>query len=138
MLLWIGLEIVLAVATWAFSGFFWPLLKRHLLLKKLVHDHNFLESLNRDVLSSPPQSVTPYADKHPQGYAFSMLLLVESDKRTIRRLQIQFGVPLVVLLVASYFLGPVYLLINLAISRSSRPSLSASPGVPALWRRSWR
>ncbi len=116
MMVRVGLEILIAIATFAFSGFFWPLVKRQALLKKLVHDQDFLRSLTREAVSGPLPSGHPYAEKHPQGYAVNVLLLLESDKRAIRGLQLRFGVPLIVLLGGSYFLGPVYLLVNLGIS----------------------
>jgi hypothetical protein len=113
----IAIGLALAVVSYALSAFFWPLWKRSRLVGRLVRDADFLRaSITPAKLAEPPESVSIYAERHSHGYAVNIFGVVGSDEKALTRLKIRVGVPLLLALVASYFLGIPYLLLNLAVT----------------------
>lgn len=110
------IRVALAIVTWVLAGFFWPCWKRGRYLRQLVHDKEFLDNvLSPEFFKDPPMDVLEYTDRHPAGYEYNLLMLIESDRRSYRRTKLLFGVPLAAILVASVTLGWPYALVNGAV-----------------------
>ncbi|MBZ5555052.1 MAG: hypothetical protein LAO21_20240 [Acidobacteriia bacterium] len=110
------IETFLAIASFWMGSLFWQLMKRSKFLKSIVCDQPFLEALiSQNNLESPPQRLIPYALKNDVGYFVNMMAIIESDRISQQRTKRITGLLLLVIFIASYFLGDLYLFINITI-----------------------
>jgi hypothetical protein len=117
MLLHIIIEVVLGVAMLFAGQTVWQLRKRDRFMRQAIQTPAFLESLiSRDSLASPPTRVLAFVQQQGQlGYVLNMKCLMDADKISQRRATILFALAVAAILVGSYFLGLVYLAINVAL-----------------------
>jgi hypothetical protein len=116
MLLHIIIEIVLAVAMLFAASTFWQLRKRARFLKEAMCSPPFLESLiSREELTSPPPRALAFAQMNEVGYVLNIKCVVDADRASQRRVTLFHAVAVAVIFVGSYFLGPVYLAINVVL-----------------------
>ena len=95
---------------------FWQLRKRERFLKEAIRTPAFIESLiSRERLASPPPRVLALVQKNEVGYVLNMKCVMDADRVSQRRVTIFFGVVVAAILVGSYFIGLVYLAINVAL-----------------------
>ena len=117
MLIRIIIEVVLAIAILKPAWMFWQLRKRKRFWKQAIHNRAFLESLiSRQNLANPPSDLLPYVHRRKNfGYMWNLKVLFDADKRAILRNSIFHCVVIAAILVGSYFLGPLFLAINLVL-----------------------
>lgn len=121
----LALEILLGIASLFLGSMWWGLLKRDAYLKRAVQDETVLNGLTRELLEAPPARIAIWGEKCKFGYARNLQVLVEADKQALRIPKLLHGVPLVLLLVGSYFLGWTVFAANLGLV-----CLAALPRVP--------
>jgi hypothetical protein len=111
----IVIKVVLAIGILFVANSFWQLLKRDNFLKKIIRSKPFLEQLiSGSALHKPGPKVATYAEKSQLGYALNISLVVEADRKTIKRLQIIFGLIGIIVAAGSYAFGLIYLILNCA------------------------
>jgi hypothetical protein len=118
MLIRIIIEIILAAAMLHPAFMFWQLRKRKRFWKQAIHDRAFCESLiSRESLANPPSDVLSYVRSPPTeaGYMWNLKVLFDADKRALRRFSILYGALIAAILIASFFLGLVFLAINVVL-----------------------
>ena len=148
MLLHIIIEIVLALVIFLAAQAIWQIRKREKFLKHVVCNPPFLESIiTRERLANPPERISIFAQKNEVGHILNMKCVVDADRASQRHAAMVFTVIVVVILIGSYFLGVVYLLINLVflclaasvpISRSAQSSALEHVFTIALILHKWR
>ena len=95
---------------------FWQLRKRERFLKDAIRTPAFLESLiSRERLTSPPPHVLAFVQKNEVGYVLNMKCVMDADRASQRRVAILFSAVIAAILVGSYFMGLVYLAINVVL-----------------------
>jgi hypothetical protein len=113
MFLRIIAEIVLGIALLYPAFMFWQLRKRKRFWKQAIHNRRFLESLiSRESLANPPSDLLRYV-RTP--YMWNLKVLFDADKLAIRRFSIRYGTVIAAVVIASAFLGPVFLAISIAL-----------------------
>jgi hypothetical protein len=122
-------EILLAVLMLFAGRSFWQLIKRGRFLKTVIKSKACLQKLiSLDRLQSQVSTNSPYLQKNELGYDINIASLLSSDRTTQRLVKLAFGSIVAILLIASYYLGGIFFLINLMIfiSLNLRPlSISA-------------
>jgi len=109
----IMLEVVIAIAILFVCNSFWQLIKRDKFLRDIIRFSPFLEELIlKGSLNDPNPKFAAYAEKNQLGYAINISCAIESDRKTIKRLEIIFGLIGITATVASYALGPIFLILN--------------------------
>jgi hypothetical protein len=116
MIVHIIIEVVLGIVMLYTGQTVWQLYKRERFLKVAIRTPEFLESLiSEESLGNPPPRLMAFTQKQQIGYVLNIKCAVDADKISIRRLAIPFGVAVAAILVGSYFIGPVFLAINVLI-----------------------
>ena len=116
MLLQITIEIILAVVTFFAAYAFWEFSKRAGLLKRMIYDQLFLEDfISREMLISPPAAILPFAEKNKVGYIVNVGVVLKADSNSQRLGALLFVMVLAAVLIGSYFLGIIYLCINVTL-----------------------
>jgi hypothetical protein len=109
----IVIEVVIALVVLFVSNSFWQLVKRDRFLKNLIRFSPFLEELiSKGSLNDPNPKFTVFAEKNQLGYAINVSCAIESDRKTIKRLEITFGLVGLIATIGSYALGPIFFIIN--------------------------
>jgi len=111
----IAVEIVLGLITFFAGGLFWQLRKRARFLAGAIRSEPLLnEFISRETLQSASPMVTPFAEKK-LTYALNVQLVVDADAASQRRTMCILVLILTAAFVGSYFLGIIYLAINVAL-----------------------
>lgn len=106
-------EVIIALGILFVSNSFWQLIKRDRFLKNLIRFSPFLEELIlKGSLNDPNPKFTAFAQKNQLGYAINVSCAIENDRKTIKRLEITFGLVGIVATIGSYALGPIFFIIN--------------------------
>jgi hypothetical protein len=109
----IVIEVVLAIGILFVANSFWQLVKRDNFLKKIIRSKPLLEEvIPRSALHKSDPKIAAYAEKTQLGYALNIPLVVEADRKTIKRLQIIFGLIGIIVAAGSYAFGLIYLILN--------------------------
>jgi len=101
-----------------FAGYtFWQLRKRERFLRRAIRTPEFLESLiSRKNLASPPPRVLAFVQQKSElGYVLNMKCLMDADRASQRQVTILFSAVVAAIFVVSFFLGLVYLVINVVL-----------------------
>ena len=114
------IEIVLGTAVLFAAQSFWQLRKRQSFLKQAISNTVLLQLvISRDSLTSPPPHIVFLTSlpvqKDETGYVINIKRVSDADRATQRRVTLMFAVPIVAILVGSYFLGALYLAINVGL-----------------------
>jgi hypothetical protein len=115
MIIRIAIEVVIAILLLMVGNTFWEFPKRAKFLKKAISDQQFLLSFLTPVtFDSLSPAITQYAqcDGH---YTASIGALAHADQVSQRRSKFITGAIVLALLVGSYFVGPIYLAISIAV-----------------------
>jgi len=112
----IGIEIAL-VALLSFSAVgFWQTIKGRRYRKRITRDQEFLDSFIKTLNSEKPFSERTSEMEPIRGdWAWNMLLATRSDLGALSTLRNAYLVVCVAILIGSFFLGLVYLGINIAV-----------------------
>ena len=96
---------------------FWQLRKRDRFMRQAIRTPAFLESLiSRERLASPPPRVLAFVQQQSElGYVLNMKCLMDADRISQRRVAIFFMAVIAAIFIGSYFMGLVYLAINLVL-----------------------
>ena len=109
MITHVAIEIVLAIAILFVSSSFWQLAKRDKYLKEIIRNKSLLEHLiMRSNLDAPNPKYKVYAEKNEIGYFVNIQSVIESDRKTIKRLKNIFGLIGIAVTIASGTLGSTY------------------------------
>jgi len=109
----IMIEVVIAIVILFVSNSFWQLIKRDRFLRNLIRFSPFLEELIlKGSLNDPSPKFAVHAEKNQLGYAINISCAIESDRKTIKRLEIIFSLVGITATVASYALGHIFLILN--------------------------
>jgi hypothetical protein len=115
----VAIEVVLGVVTFLAGGIFWQFPKRAKFLKAVICNELFLRGfVTRSALESPSPMNAMAAQKlykDATGYVINIKILFDADKISQRRPQMFLGTIVLASLLGSYFLGPIYLAINIGI-----------------------
>jgi len=116
MLMKIIIEIVLGIVMLFAGHTFWQLSKRKRFLKAAIQTPELLESLiSREILSSPPPHLLVYVQNSKLGYALNIKCVLDADRASQRQVFIFSVFIIIAILLGSYFMGFVYLAINIAV-----------------------
>lgn len=106
-------EIALAITTYFIGRQFWQCFKRERYLKHVMSDPNFLQSfLSREMFENPPPPIALFAQPNHGGYHINLMAISVADKKATRRLTGVFSAALLAVGGVSYFVDPVYVLLN--------------------------
>jgi len=116
MIVRIGIEFVLAIITLIVGSTFWEFPKRARFLKAVISNEQFLlQFITPTTFDSVSPMIRRYAEKSEGGYVVNMGAVTHADRVSQRRLQLLNGAVVLAALVGSYFLGPIYLAVSVAI-----------------------
>ena len=116
MIIRIAIEVVIAILLLMIGNTLWEFPKRAKFLKRAISDQQFLLSFLTPVtFDSLSPAITAYADQCDGNYMVSMGALAHADRVSQRRVKLLTGAVVLALLVGSYFLGPLYLAISIAV-----------------------
>jgi hypothetical protein len=116
MFLNIFIEIVLATATFILARQFWIVFKRNRFLKSRIINPVFLEVIiTREALENPSPEISIYAKPNELGYFVNIHAANAADVASTRRIKLIYAILLVIVFIASYFLGIIYLVINTVV-----------------------
>lgn len=118
LLIHIGIEIVLVIATLFAGNIFWELRKRDRFLKQIICNQSFLETLiTRQVLVNASQHryIAPLIKKNDIGWFLNIQCVTNADIASNKKIAVLHTIILAVILMASLFLGVPYLVINLIV-----------------------
>jgi len=107
----IVIEIVLGILVFFAGQTFWQLRKREKFVRSAIQVPEFLQTIvSKERLSSPPPHMLAFV----QGseYALNIKCVIDADRASQRRVAISHGFVIAAIFVGSYFMGPVYLGIN--------------------------
>jgi hypothetical protein len=111
----IAVEILLGLITFFAGGLYWQLRKRAKFLAEAITCQPLLDQfISRETLEGASPMVTPFAEKKVT-YALNVQLVVDADTASQRRTTFIFVLVLAATLIVSYFLGMVYLGINIVL-----------------------
>jgi hypothetical protein len=109
------IEVILALLIFFAGGLFWQLRKRAKFLRAIIGNESFLSQfISRSALDNASPMITPFAEKK-LTYALNVQLVIDADIASQRRTTVMFLVVIIAALVGSWFLGPVYFLVTLAL-----------------------
>jgi hypothetical protein len=94
---------------------FWSVIKRERFLVALMRDGSLLSRAIPTLLDHPQASVAPYVRRLEGGYAVNIGLSTKADADACRRARLTCGGVAGLVFIASYFLGDVILLVNVAL-----------------------
>src|SRR5438552_8503926 len=130
MIIQIAIEVVIAILLLMVGNTFWEFPKRARLLKRAISDQQFLLSFLTPVtFASLSPAITQYS--HCDGHYIAIGALAHAERVSQRRLKFITGAVVLTLLVGSYFLGPIYLAISIAVFLFSGLGLRTSRKIPA-------
>jgi hypothetical protein len=116
MIIRIVIEVLFAITLLMVGNTLWEFPKRAKFLKRAISDQQFLLSFITPVtFDSLSPAITAYADHCDGNYMVSIGALAHVDRVSQRRLKFLTGAVVLALLVGSYFLGPIYLVISIAV-----------------------
>ena len=115
MIIQIAIEVVIAILLLMVGNTFWEFPKRARLLKRAISDQQFLLSFLTPVtFDSLSPAITQYS--HCDGHYMATIgALAHADRVSQWRLKFITGAVVLALLIGSYFLGPIYLAISIAV-----------------------
>jgi hypothetical protein len=106
-------EICLAITTYFVGRQFWQCFKRERYLQEFMADQDLLQSfISREMLDNPPPRIALFAQPNQEGYHINLIVISNADKKATRRLVGGFSAALLVVAVASCFIGPGYAMLN--------------------------
>ena len=127
MIIRIIIELFVAILLLIVGNTFWEFPKRAKFLSRAVCDQQFLLLfLAPGAFDSLSPAITRYAECDGR-YMVSLGALAQADRVSQRRLKLIHGAVVLALLVGSYFLGPIYLAVNVAVFLLSGLGSIASP-----------
>ena len=116
MVLTIMSEMFLVIILLFVGHSFWALVKRDYLFRSMISDEANLETLiSLDEIQSLLSSDSLYLQKSELGYSINIASLVKSDKASMRNLKLVFGAVAILTLIASNYLGKIFILSNILI-----------------------
>jgi hypothetical protein len=109
------IEIVLALIVFFAGGLFWQLRKRAKFLRSIIGSEPFLaQFISRSTLDNASPMVTPFAEKK-LTYALNVQLVIDADMASQRRTTFMFLAVIIAAVFSSWFLGPIYFVVNILV-----------------------